>query len=236
MLVTPLELDLVLAANAPGHTRTAGLHMSDIYNDLFKHLEPERFDKRDKAGNAMPFDEKRMEVGMAFEEMLERGLKARLGNRPGEFTTPEGVIYSPDGLTMLDAQRLIHEGRSVTGDDLVLDEYKATWMSARWLPVREDWIGTLLPADFKSQNIVAAGDWLEDSAFPEKFDKWFVQMMAYAHNLGTPYARLFVYFVDSDYSYPLTPTVLPYAFQFGREELEANWSMLTNHARHMGVL
>lgn len=236
MIVVPLEMELVLAANAPGYERTKGLHMSDIYNDLFKHLEPDRFDKRDAAGNPVPFDDNRMEAGMAFEEMLERGLKARLGNRPGEFTTDEGIIYSPDGLTMLDADVLFSQGLSVTGDDLVLDEFKATWMSARYLPIREDWLGTLLPADFKSENVVLPGAALDDAVFPEKFDKWFVQMMAYCHNLGTPFARLFVYFAAGDYNRPLQPTVLPYAFRFSDAELNENWSMLVNHARAMGAL
>lgn len=236
MQIVPLELDLVFAANAPGYERTPGLHMSDIYGDLFKQLEPDRFDKRDAEGNPEPFDLVRMEAGMAFEDMLEKGFKARLGNRPGEFTTPEGIIFSPDGLTLLDAGMLLRQGVSVTGEDLVLDEYKATWMSARYLPVRQDWIGTILPPDFKSENIVLPGAALDDAVFPEKFDKWFVQMMAYCYFLGTPYARLFVYFVAGDYNRPLQPTVLPYAFRFGDSELKENRDMLINHARHMGVL
>lgn len=236
MIIVPLEMSLVLAANDPDYKRTPGLHMSDIYNDLFKHLEPERYDKRDEAGNPIPFDEVRMEAGMAFETMLEQGFKRRLGNRPGEFTTPEGIIFSPDGLTMLDAAVLFDTGVSTTGDDLFVDEFKATWMSARYLPVREDWIGTLLPRDFKSENVVPAGAAFDDGVFPEKFDKWFVQMMAYCENIGTPFARLFVYFVDGDYSRPFQPVVLPYAFRFSDAERKENWNMLRNHARSMGAL
>lgn len=236
MIIVPLEMDLVLAANTQGFVRTPGVHMSDIYNDLFKHLEPDRFDKRDAEGKPLPFDETRMEAGMAFEEMLEQGFKNRLGSRPGEFTTPEGIIFSPDGLTMLDEVMLMNEGLSVTGDTLVLDEYKATWMSARYLPIRSDWIGTLLPRDFKSENIVEPGAALDDAVFPEKFDKWFVQMMAYGKNLGTPFARLFVYFTVGDYNRPLQPTILPYAFRFSEPEMEENWNMLLNHGRAMGAL
>jgi len=97
--------------------------MSDLYGELYKQLEPKRFDKRDKDGNPEPFDLTRMELGTSFEEVLEPVLAERLlGTRPGEFTTDEGVIYSPDYLFIDD------------DGEWVLGEFKLTWMSSRGAP------------------------------------------------------------------------------------------------------
>lgn len=93
--------------------RTLGVvHLSDIYGSLMKRLQPERF--------GQPFDlvaYTRMETGIAFENILEKGLAEKFATyRPGEIISEEGVYMSPDGVNpMLDAG----------------EEYKATWMSSR---------------------------------------------------------------------------------------------------------
>lgn len=93
--------------------RTLGVvHLSDIYGSLMKRLQPDRFNQ--------PMDTiafTRMETGIAFENMLERGLAEKYATvRPGEIISTEGVYMSPDGINpTLDAG----------------EEYKCTWMSSR---------------------------------------------------------------------------------------------------------
>ena len=124
MRIREFEHGLELAKATEGYVRTPGLHMSDLYGELFKQLDPKRFDKRDKDGNPEPFDLKRMELGTSFEEILEPVLAARLfGERPGEFTTlDEGIIFSPDWLFF------------EPDGEMVLGEIKLTWMSSRGAP------------------------------------------------------------------------------------------------------
>lgn len=116
MKVQQIDHGLVLAANPPGFERGAGVHMSDIYNALYAELEPERYAK---GGGP---DAAKMELGMAFEEILEPAIARRLfsADRPGELrTTPTegGILYSPDHFLFNGVFRL--------------GEFKATWYTAR---------------------------------------------------------------------------------------------------------
>lgn len=116
MHIVPVQHGLEdLLGKSVGH-RSPGLHMSDIYNDLFKALEPKRY----RGGAPDPLY---LEAGLAFEDMIEEGLKRRLsgGERPGEFTTEEGIIFSPD--------LIIFNGETRLG------EIKLTWMSTKEVPV-----------------------------------------------------------------------------------------------------
>jgi hypothetical protein len=123
--VTPFEHGLTLATPAEGYVRTPGLHMSDIYGALYKELDPKRYDKRGEDGEPIPMDLLKLELGLSFEQILEDAIARRLlGERPGEFTTPEGVIYSPD-------QIFFENG------ELILGEFKLTWYSARNAPFDE---------------------------------------------------------------------------------------------------
>lgn len=196
MRVRPIEHNLVLAKPADGYERTPGLHMSDLYSELFRQLEPKRFDRRDKDGNPEPMDLCKLELGLTFEEILEAALIESIGvgngERPGEFTTPEGVIYSPDFLFFED-------------DGMVLGEFKCTWMSAKGAPT------------------------------DPKFEKWFVQMRAYCYHLQTTKARLFVFFVNGNYS-PPSPKLLAWDISFTQRELEDNWNTLVRVGRKKGLL
>ncbi len=120
-----IEHGLELAKPTEGYIRTPGLHASDIYGSFYKSLDPKRYDKRDEKGEPLPFDLTKMELGSSFEEALEPVLAQRLlGDRPGEFTSPEGIIYSPDHL--------------FTGESsLVLGEFKLTWYSMVGFPTNE---------------------------------------------------------------------------------------------------
>jgi len=119
MIITPFEHNLVLAAPTPGYVRSAGLHASALYGAFYQAIDPKRYDKRDKAGVALPFDLAKMEMGTSFESVLEPAIAARLfGERPGEFTSPEGIIFSPDYL-------FFETGATILG------EFKLTWYSSR---------------------------------------------------------------------------------------------------------
>lgn len=119
MLITPIAVnpsDLGIGVSAG--PRSAGLHMSDIYGSLYQGLEPDRYDK------SRPMNPLLLELGLEFESILEQSLKSRLtgvGERCGEFTTEEGIIYSPD--------LIIFNGHTRLG------EIKLTFMSSREMPV-----------------------------------------------------------------------------------------------------
>src|SRR5665213_2058861 len=93
--------------------RSPGLHVSEIYNRFYQKLEPKRYQ-----ANSVPNPVK-LAMGLAWESHLERcflasGLQVE---RPPEFTTREGIAFSPDLLM-------------VNGHDRI-GEIKLTWMSSR---------------------------------------------------------------------------------------------------------
>lgn len=119
MICTELEDTGLLArlGQSDGPRTRDVLHVSDIYKRLMIRLQPKRFDKRDKAGNPIPMDLNKVEIGLLFERMLERALAEKFATeRPGEIITDEGIYLSPDG---------------VNPELLAGEEYKATFMSSR---------------------------------------------------------------------------------------------------------
>lgn len=97
-----------------GHSegpRSSGLHLSEIYKRLMIRLQPARFN------TGKPMDMRRVEIGLLFENMLERALAEKFATvRPGELFSDEGIAMSPDGLNPTEG---------------ALEEYKATYMSSR---------------------------------------------------------------------------------------------------------
>jgi hypothetical protein len=91
MKVTPIAHGLNLIAQ-PHSTRSAGLHVSDLYNGLYQELEPTRF-----VAGSQP-NVIKMAMGLAWEQYLETQLISQgvQAERPGEFITPEGIAFSPD--------------------------------------------------------------------------------------------------------------------------------------------
>lgn len=114
MKLTQRPLDFNLAVSPAG--RSEGLHASDIYGDLFKDLEPERYGEWD--GSLDP-DSLMTAIGLAWEVHLEKMLVlgGHLVARPPECRSPEGIYYSPDLLV-------------VNGEDRI-GEIKVTWQSSR---------------------------------------------------------------------------------------------------------
>lgn len=103
--------------------RTQGVHISQIYGDLYRRLQPERYGKQGDDGPPPDI----LEMGLSFESQLERmledGLKARLAGavRPGELISPEGIYFSPDLMCFNGTERV--------------GEIKLTWMSTKELPI-----------------------------------------------------------------------------------------------------
>lgn len=111
-LVDDPDLIARLGQSGTFGTRSEGLHVSEIYKRLMMHIEPKTYGK--------PIDDeakRRMEVGILFENVLERALAEKYGTaRVGEVVSPEGIILSPDGVNPT----------LVAGE-----EYKATFKSCR---------------------------------------------------------------------------------------------------------
>lgn len=119
MRVKPYHLDIDIAPNDPN--RGAGLHMSDLYSDLYQDLEPKRFVRGSTPAPAL------LAIGLALEQYTERRLLAAgIGaSRPPEFVTDDEyrIKFSPD---LLIANGICRGG-----------EIKATFMSSRELPDKE---------------------------------------------------------------------------------------------------
>jgi hypothetical protein len=129
VVVTPV-LDHGIDFLASDLVRSTGVHASDIYGDLYKHLEPKRYDFGDELPNPVL-----MALGTAWENHFEYLLQ-KAGyktERPGEFFSPppESVAFSPDLLQFNGTTKLW--------------ELKLTSMSAKDLPIEP---GNDLPPKF----------------------------------------------------------------------------------------
>ncbi len=216
MLIEQLEdHGLELARPSEGYVRTPGLHMSDLYNNLYKAIDPKRYDKRDAHGNPLPLDEMACEMGTAFEEVIEPIIRRRVINseRPGEYVTQHaadcrhrgapvrvgdvpcacgaGVIYSPDHFLFNGVFRL--------------GEFKCTKMSIR-KGIRD-----------------------------RRFDKWFTQMRVYCYHLKTQYARLIACFINGDYT-DMSYQVIPWDITFTEREMHEEWQALLRRGRKDGLI
>ena len=201
MKIRTHEHHLDLLGTSSGY-RSPGLHMSEIYNHYYQRADPKRY-----RGGA--FDLVRMEAGSALEVVLENALSSRMaGERPGEFQTEEGIWFSPDIIAF-------------EGKILVLGEIKATWMSCKEVPVS--------PEQSKLTGVPSNWDGTSIATFPKQFDKYFTQIKCYAYHLRTPYARLYIYFVNGNWS-PPTPVFLCWDLEFSAHELTEEWTAMKRHA------
>jgi hypothetical protein len=125
MIVTPV-LDHGIDFLASDLVRSPGLHASTIYGNLFKRLEPKRYDIRDKdTGEPLALNPVLMAIGTAWEKHFEF-LLAKSGydvQRPEEFMSEDGIAFSPDLLQFNGITRVW--------------EIKYTSMSVKDLPTEE---------------------------------------------------------------------------------------------------
>ncbi len=218
--------------------RTPGLHLSDIYKVLMKRTQPKRYDKRDADGNPIPFDKRRVEVGLLFENMLERGLAEKFATvRPGEIFSDEGIAMTPDGVnpaeiageeyktTSCSCREGIFETVTVEGVDYHIprDKFVLYFIQmkgyAKWLGVRR----------FLLTVLFIYGDY-----------KWHVVEDCYTNG---PCSRGICCWNPLQYtrrkgegSFPCGPVFKRYDIEFTEQEIDQNWEMLLTVAREEGML
>lgn len=178
------------------------VHVSDCIRYILKTMDPDTYGDEAQATRFASEDTVRLEMGMAWEEVLGYGVAANvLGSgglfvRPGPTTSKDGFITgTPDILDL-------------GGDLPVVEEWKATWMSCRGLSDDPSAITTL-----------------------PKFWKWVVQLKAYCHLSEATTGRIRALFINGDYSKGkggTSPTFLSWQLTFTQAELIENWSMLYN--------
>lgn len=201
--------------------RAAGLHASDIYNDLYKALEPKRFDR---PGGPPPI---LLETGLIFETALEEGLARRFSSgqsheqieRPGELTytgvyedKPVEIHYNPD--------LFIYNGGFRIG------EIKATWLSSK---IEHEWLEN-------AEAMEAHRDEIEAAFLNPKFDKYYTQLKLYSYFLKTKLGRLYICFIAGNYDRPFRTQVVPMDVEFNEDELFQNYCMCLNHAVYKGMI
>lgn len=139
MIVTPV-LDHGIDFLASDLVRSPGLHASEVYGDLFKQLEPKRYDIRDKVtGEPLDWNPVLLAIGTAWEKHFEY-LLAKAGivvERPDEFMSEDGIAFSPDLIQFNGVTRIW--------------EIKYTSMSTKDLPVVET---NCLPPKFDKYDCV----------------------------------------------------------------------------------
>lgn len=215
MKVTPYDHGIDLVQSPDAGERSKGLHASDLYGSLAKKLQPKRYDKRDKDGNPTKMNGARVNVGTAWEPVIEEAVtKLLMGSRPPEMRSKHqptcslrrtkipkevlcsecyaGIYYSPDWLFD-------------TEDELILGEFKVTWMSTKG----------------------AISD--------PKFDKYKAQIKLYCYWLGITKARLFVLFINGDWK-TFEPVLLAWEMEFTPRELELNYNAHIRHGLKEGLV
>lgn len=210
MKIEPIEHGLVLNQPTEGYVRSPGLHMSDIYNSLFKGLDPKRFDK-----GTGP-DVLAMDYGSSFEEALEEAVahyfaKRSTGgsDRPGEYAcladgrivkvgTPKSIIFSPDHFFYNGVTRLgeFKSTRMTIGGGITQEKFDKWFcqMKAYGKPLK-----------MPDQRLIAL--------FINGHGKW--------KDHKVPGLGLL----------PSGPLLLAWDLKFTQRELDDNWNMLMRHAR-----
>ena len=229
MIITPILHGLDLS-HSYGE-RGEGVHMSTLYGAYYEQLAPKRYGKKILAsGKEAPPPTERWGIGMAFEEMLEEGLKQRAFNtnhkeeviRPGEFETHHtdkckrkekdrtygcgckcggGVLYSPD--------LFIFNGYTRVA------EIKLNSMSANGIPWKlgETYTG-----------------------FDTKFDKFIDQLKLYSYHIGTTYGRLYSFSVREMVYFNEPDIFRAWDMTFTQRELQETWECFLNFGRQEGIL
>lgn len=236
MIVREIDTaDLIERLGTSDSVRSTGLHLSTIYKVLMKRLFPKRFDKRDAQGNPLPFDTRRVSVGLMFENMLERGLAEKDATvRPGEVFSDEGIAMSPDGVnptenageeyksTSLSCREGIYEEIDVEGVTYHIprDKFVHYFIQmkgyAKWLGVTKFILTVLfIYGDYK---------WHEE---PDCYSTGPCSRGDFCATSGKKRSEL---------KYPCGPVFKRYVIDFTQDEIDQNWDMLINIAREEGLL
>lgn len=237
MIITEIDdpelLERLGQSEAP---RSEGLHLSSIYKVLMKRLQPKRFDKRDAAGNPLPFDKARIEIGLLFENVLEVALREKFATvRPGEIFSDEGIAMTPDGVnptecageeyksTALSCRSGIYEVVEVEGEryQIAHDKFIHFFIQmkgyAKWLGVTK-FILTIL---------FIYGDY----KYHAQSDCWGSGPCKH-----TPEGYTGKVPVCGGGSYPCGPVFKRYVIDFTQQEIDDNWDSLIRVAKEEGLL
>jgi hypothetical protein len=153
-------------------------------------------------------------LGLAWENMLEDGIKERLrqgqgADRPGEFVTEEGIVFSPDLLLFNGVTRL--------------GEIKLTWVSSKEMPRT---VGDHFPSH------PTVDKWLcQMMAYAYHLDTPYARL--YAFHVNGEYAWMRK---GGNKDTPGGPQLFAYDIEFSKRELHDNWQMLLGHAKSSGLL
>ncbi len=203
MRITPVPHGLDKLGQSPAG-RTPGLHMSDIYGDLYSDLEPKRYVR------GSPLDPVRLEAGLAWEDILEKAVADHLAERPGEITSEEGIICSPDLI--------------IYSETIRVGEIKLTWLSCSEMPMEEVANGRFPPKFDKYMT--------QMKAYCHVLDTPYARLLGFFVNGGYEFLRK----ANKGKRLPPTPQMLAWDIEFTKRELDDEWAVLMRHARNKRML
>jgi len=223
MKLSTLTFDLASSGiGSSNSVRAAGLHASDIYNDLYKDLEPGRYNRRE--GPPPPL---LLETGLIFETALEEGLARRFASgasheqivRPGEFS----YAYDFEG-----RKGTIHFNPDLFIYNTVfrIGEIKATWLSSK---IEHDWLASPEAIESHREDI-------ENAFLNPKLEKYYTQLKFYMKMLNTVYGRLYVCFIAGNYDRPFQTQLVGMDVEFTQDEIDQEYAGLMFHAVSKGML
>jgi hypothetical protein len=192
--------------------RPVGVHLSQVLHGIEqatgKRRDSKRIEDMDKRERAEFFA--RTEMGFIWEEMASRYFKPRMLLR----RSAEVRDYEPQPSCWHDGIWLTPDGIDCDEDPCVLDEFKATTMS----------IGRMFRA---LQN--------GPEGIETEFWRWCAQIKGYLRATGLVRARLFVLWMVGDWA-GSGPRVTTHLLEWTEEEINANWRMVTESAKGMGLI
>jgi hypothetical protein len=209
-LPEPITLRDLVEANEQSRNRTPGLHLTDIVRTILVKIDPKRYSK-----DYGPSSENWQEAGFVWEDILSRVFALRASTtrsaatrwRPGELLK-DGILLSPDGLCIEPELTFTRKDGTVAQytDALIVEEYKATWKSARGFDL-----------------------------YDKRFLWWLLQLQGYCYAAGTTLARLFVLHINGQYE-SYIPQTTSFILEFPQMELDDQWASFLNTARNEGWL
>lgn len=122
---------------------------------------------------------------------------------------PLGVVDHP-GEMHVDGIYLTHDGESL--DVIITEIFKGAVVMVH--EVKCTWKSTNTVKDMMNETL------------------YLMQIKAYCKAAGTRFAKIHIYFVCGDYKYPIKPQLKCWLLEFTSEEIDDNWSLLTDYKKY----
>lgn len=200
-LVAAFEKD---DAGNPASNRSDGVHLSSIIRYIMGR-EKAVYREKETTLEEIGKRNSRFAMGMAWEHLLSWAISQVFPHESrvlvGELES-DGISMTPDHVGLNEALYLL--------DGVVVEEWKATWRSARHAAT--------------------------DAEFAENFKPWLWQLASYCRALGTCEGLIRVFFIMDDYSFNAVGKPYCWRVSFSEEDLDRNWEMILVNARELGVL